>query len=107
MFSDVATVGAGASSAIVNEGVSGGVFLELRSIQATKTADAKLIVEVDKDTILTINMNNLDDTPEKALGVFVIADERKTLKVTIQNNGAGAATVHYLLNALLKKKAEE
>jgi hypothetical protein len=101
------TVAAGASQAIVNEGVSGDTFLELRSIQCTPNDDVKMIVEVDKDTILTIATKTLGESPEKALGVFVIADERKTLKVSVQNSGAGPATLSYLINGLLKQKAKE
>lgn len=29
-----------------------------------------------------------------ALGVFVIANERRTLKITLQNNGGAAQTLH-------------
>lgn len=107
VFSDKATVNAGASLPIVNEGVSGGVFLELRSIQCTPADDVKMIVEVDKDTLLTLATKCLGESPEKAFGTFIIADERRTLKVTLQNSGAAPATIFYLLNALLKKKAKD
>lgn len=107
VFSDKVTVGAGQSSVIVNEGVSGGVFLEVRSLQCTPVEDVKMLVEVDKDQILNLNTKALGESPEKALGVFVIADERKTLKITLQNNGGAAQTLHYLVNALLKKRAKD
>lgn len=107
VFSDAVTVNAGASLPIVSEGVSGGVFLELRSIQCTPVSGVKMIVEVDKDTLLTLNTMCLSESPDKAFGVFVIADERRTLKVTLQNSGANPATLHYLINGLLKKKAKD
>lgn len=107
VFSDKATVNAGATLNIVNEGVSGGQFLEVRSIQATPTDDVKLVLSVDKDTLLNVATKCLGETPEKALGVFIIADERKTLKVDLVNNGGGAATLNYLINALYKKRAPD
>lgn len=105
-FSDTVAVGAGLTVSIVDEGVSGGQFLELRSIQCTPFSDVKMVVSVDKDDLLTLHTQTLGESPEKALGVFIIADERKNLKAKLINNGGSSRTVYYLLNALLKKKAE-
>jgi hypothetical protein len=107
VFSDKAVVAPGASVPIVTDSASGGQFLELRSIQCTPVADVKMIIEVDKDTLLTIVTSCLGESPEKAFGVFIVADERKSLKITLQNSGAAEATMNYLINGLVKKKAKE
>lgn len=107
VYSDKVAVPAGGTVGIVKDSASGGRFYELRSIQCTPVDDVKMIVEVDKDVILNLATKALGETPEKALGVFVIADERKTLKVSLQNNGAQPATLYFLINGLEKKRAKD